>query len=80
MTYGQLMDAVVNQEMPYKDEIEKGETLSFNVDGKMMPVQVTRVGWEFVEVTSLDLKFKWDRVPKSKWIVQRNLLKELGLK
>lgn len=80
MTYGQLMDSVVNQEMPYKGEIEKGETLTFNVDGKMMPVQVTHVGWEFVEVTSLDLKFKWDRVPKSKWIAQRNLLKELGLK
>lgn len=80
MTYGEMMDEVVNQPTPYKDEIEVGETLSFNVDGRMMPVQVTKIGWDRLVVVSLDLKYKWSDLPKHTWIAQRNIMKGLGFK
>ena len=65
--------------IPYENEIKIGETLSFNVNGLMMPVQVTGIGYNEITAVSLDLKFKW-QINKSKWIKQRELLQEYGVK
>ena len=64
---------------PNENQIKIGETLSFNVHGLMMPLQVTGIGHNEITATSLDLKFKW-QITKSKWIKQRELFQSLGVK
>jgi hypothetical protein len=77
MTYEQLFDSAgFNEEMPYKDEIQKGETTSFMFQGKMTPVEVVSIGWDFVKLVSLDLEFTFDRILKSDFIKQRNLIND----
>lgn len=63
--------------MPYAGQIKKGDTTRFNVRGEMIAVIVDRVGWDTLTVTSLDLRFKWHDVPKSKWIQQKQILGDL---
>ena len=72
-TYGDLFESVLREEMPYKDGIKIGETLSFLVNGVIIPVQVTQIGWDSLTAVSLDLRLKFD-IPKWKWIKQRGLL------
>lgn len=77
MTYGQALDDMLSQQMPYKDQIKKGEVLSFLMQGKMIPFQITSIGWDCVSAVSLCLNYKVDRIHKSKWIAQREILAEI---
>lgn len=63
-------------EIPYDGQINKGDVLSFNMNGRMIPVEVCGIGYYTIEIVSLDLKWKW-RISKAKWVDQKRILESL---
>ncbi len=74
MTHDSLFHNIANQPIPHP-EIKKGDTTSFMVDGKMVPFQIERLGFDTITIVSLDLTMKTE-IQKSYWARQVELLAE----
>lgn len=57
------------ESIPYSGQIKIGDTTSFRVGDEMVAVEVYAIGWDTVDIRSLDLKRTWT-ILKGKWLQQ----------
>ena len=61
-----------------KDEVKVGDTTMFNVDGRMLAVEVVRLNHDgSLKLMSCDLEKVWERVDRSHWLRQVEFMKQL---
>jgi len=59
------------------EEIKIGDTTCFNVDGRMLAVEVVRVNHDgSLKLMSCDLKLVWEHVSKTHWLKQLEFMKQ----
>ena len=51
----------------------------FNVDGKMLAVEILEVSGSVLKIVSCDLKYKWDNISITHWLRQVEFMKQFDL-
>jgi len=78
-TFGGIIRPAKEMKIDIKDEVKVGDTTMFNVDGKMVAVEIIDIDGCNLKLMSCDLKNVWNNISLSHWLRQVEFMKQIPL-